>query len=473
MMRPGTRGGVARASRRGRIALPLALLAALGGGAVAADRPDAPAPDLAAEAAPALPRAVTDDMFIPVDRAEAQLGQLLFYDPILSGNRNIACSTCHHPRLGTSDGLALGVGEGGAGIGPDRVVDPDDPPEERVPRNAPGLWNLGAREFTRLFHDGRIEVDTGRPSGMRTPMEDEMLQGFSGPLSAQTMFPVLSQDEMAGHYSENDVSRAARQGLITGTGGAWAILSARVAALPAYADRFRAVYPEIAAGRPIAFTDISNAIAAFMALEWRSDDSPFDAHLRGETPLTGAAARGMALFYGDARCATCHAGPFQTDQSFHAMGVPQIGPGKAARFETHMRDMGRMRVTGRAEDAYRFRTPSLRNVALTAPYGHDGAFATLAGFLRHHADPAAADAGYVPDVTLPAGIGHDDFAQLEDAADRAAILAAVTAPPVPLDDTELAEIEAFLNALTGRAAAAASGPLGIPDTVPSGLPVDR
>ena len=71
-----------------------------------------------------LPRPLTDADFPPVDAAEARLGQLLFYDPILSGNRNISCGTCHHPRFGTSDGLSLGLGEGGAGLGPDRRPDP-------------------------------------------------------------------------------------------------------------------------------------------------------------------------------------------------------------------------------------------------------------------------------------------------------------------------------------------------------------
>ncbi|WP_102107081.1 cytochrome-c peroxidase [Oceaniglobus roseus] len=419
-----------------------------------------------------LPAPVTDDMYLPVDRAEAELGQLLFWDPVLSGNRNISCGTCHHPKFGTGDGLALGVGEGGIGLGPERHVGDKDIPEERVPRNAPALFNLGAKEFTRMFHDGRVEVDAARPSGMRTPMDDEMLAGFSGVLSAQTMFPVLSQDEMAGHYSENEVSRAVRQGIITGEGGAWDLLSQRVAAIPAYRQRFEAVYPEIADGRAIAFTDISNAIAAFIAFEWRSDGAPFDAVLRGAATLDGAAARGMELFYGEAGCSGCHAGPFQTDQDFHAMGVPQFGPGKAARFETHNHDVGRMRVTGRPEDAYAFRTPSLRNVALTAPYGHTGAIAGLSAFLRQHADPKAADREMVLDVFLPAGIGRgDDFIEFDTPGTRAAVLAAVTTPPVSLDEADIADLEAFLATLTDPAAQ--KGRLGIPETVPSGLPVDR
>ncbi|MDJ0826001.1 MAG: cytochrome c peroxidase [Rhodobacter sp.] len=424
-------------------------------------------------AAPAwaeLPAPVTDADYVTVDAAEARLGQLLFYDPILSGNRNIACATCHHPRFGTSDGLSLGLGEGGIGLGPERVADPANLPEQRIPRNAPGLWNLGAHEFTVLFHDGRIEADPGRASGLRTPLEDDMTAGFSGLLSAQTMFPVLSQDEMAGHYGENEVSTAVRQGLITGPGGAWDLIARRVAAVPAYAEAFAAVYPEVAAGRAIAFTDISNAIAAFMAFEWRSDDSPFDAYLRGEpVRASGDWQRGLDLFYGAAGCAGCHAGPFQTDHGFHAMGEVQIGPGKAARFERHARDIGRMRVTGRTEDAYRFRTPSLRNVALTSPYGHAGAYRSLKDFLRAHAGAGAAyDRGQAVLPDLP---GAEDWRVLQDTDELAAIAAAYEARRLTLAEADLEALMAFLVMLTG--AAALEGRLGVPETVPSGLPVDR
>ncbi|MEM6762803.1 MAG: cytochrome c peroxidase, partial [Pseudomonadota bacterium] len=318
---------------------------------------------------PSLPAPLTDADFRPINRAKAQVGQFLFYDPILSGNRNIACAICHHPRFGTGDGLALSLGEGGVGLGPERAVDPQNSPEQRVPRNAQPLFNLGAHEFTTLFHDGRIERDPEHPSGIRTPLGTDMPQGFDTILAAQTMFPVLSPDEMAGHYSENDVSTAVRLGRLTGEGGAWDIIADRVAAIPEYHAMFAAFDPEIAAGRQITFVDVSNAVAAFMEWEWRSDDSPFDAHLAGAEPLSGTALQGLNLFYGDAGCGACHTGPLLTDHQFHAMGAPQLGPGKAKRFEDHRRDDGRMEVTGDPADAFRFRTPSLRNVAITGPWG--------------------------------------------------------------------------------------------------------
>lgn len=152
-----------------------------------------------------LPAPLTDADFPAHPMAEVELGRLLFWDKILSGNKNISCATCHHPRFGTSDGLSLGMGEGGIGLGPDRKPDPSDYPEQRIPRNAPALWNTGARGFTVLFDDGRIEVDHKRPSGFRTPLEDEMVKGFASLLSAQTMFPVLANDEMAGQIGRAHV----------------------------------------------------------------------------------------------------------------------------------------------------------------------------------------------------------------------------------------------------------------------------
>jgi cytochrome c peroxidase len=418
------------------------------------------------------PGPVTDAMFAAADPAEIAVGRLLFWDPILSGNRNISCGTCHHPRFGTSDGVSLDLGEGGVGLGPERVADPANIPEERVPRNAPALFNLGAREFTVLFHDGRVEVDPRRKAGFRTPLEDDMVLDFDGILSAQTMFPVTSPDEMAGHYSESDVSQAVREGIITGPGGVWDILARRVAAVPEYRALFAAAVPEIAAGREIGFTDISNAIGAFMGFEWRSDDSPFDRHLRGEVPLAGPAAAGMELFYGKAGCAGCHSGPFQTDHRFHAMGEPQLGPGKGARFEPHDRDEGRFRVTNDPADLYAFRTPSLRNIALTGPYGHAGAHAALPAFLTAHLDPKAALAGYDRAlVRLPALAGAEDWAVMDDPAELAAIAAAVVTPPVALSPAEIDALYAFLLALTGDTAL--EGRLGVPQTVPSGLKVDR
>ena len=92
--------------------------------------------------------------FLPFDENQAKLGQLLFYDPILSGNRNISCGTCHHHDLHTTDGLSLSLGQGGIGIGDDRVVPENNQTiRKRMPRNSQALFNLGAKEIHQLFND--------------------------------------------------------------------------------------------------------------------------------------------------------------------------------------------------------------------------------------------------------------------------------------------------------------------------------
>ena len=132
-----------------------------------------------------------------------------------------------------------------------------------------------------------------------------------------------------------------------------------------------------------------------------------------------------------------------------------------------------MGKSDRLEDAYRFRTPALRNVALTAPYGHNGAYPTLEGIVRHHLDPIAArDAWETGMARLPEApwLQAIDFVIRDDAREEARQRAKVDIGPVRLSDAEVGELVAFLNALTGRTAR--DRPLGRPERVPSGLPVD-
>ena len=142
---------------------------------------------------------------------QVELGRMLFFDKILSGNRNISCATCHHPTLGTSDGLALPLGEGGEGLGPDRRVTATTPVDGRVPRNSPALYFLGAKEQRRMFHDGRVTVDANQnwESGFWSPAREQLPAGLDNVLAVQAMFPVQSAVEMAGQKGENDIATAA------------------------------------------------------------------------------------------------------------------------------------------------------------------------------------------------------------------------------------------------------------------------
>lgn len=109
------------------------------------------------------------------DAGKVELGRLLFFDKILSGNFNVSCASSHHPLGATGDGLSLPVGEGGVGLGVTRNNGVGSSAvHERVPRNAPPLFNLGVREFRVMFHDGRVAVDHSQPSGFLSPAGDAL-----------------------------------------------------------------------------------------------------------------------------------------------------------------------------------------------------------------------------------------------------------------------------------------------------------
>lgn len=426
-------------------------------------------------AAPALgaefPLPITADDFIRFDARQAAIGQLLFYDKILSGNRNISCGTCHHHDFAGTDGLSLGIGEGGVGVGPKRSAGSGaDRIVKRIPRNAPGLWNLGHKDIRVLFHDGRLERSDIYGNGFNSPAEEWLPEGLSSILAAQAIFPLTAQFEMAGNPKENEVAGAVHDRI----DAAWPILAKRVRTNPEYGAMFIEAFDQIDTPEEVTITEIANAIGAFIGREWQSFDSPFDRWLGGDAAaLSTAELRGASAFYGKAGCATCHSGPLLTDQAFHALALPAIGPGRTRRFDPIARDVGRMGESDALEDAYRFRTPSLRNVALTAPYGHNGAYPTLEGILRHHLDPLGARASWSAELAaLPKipWLAGTDFLIQADAREMARQERAVDIRPVALSEAEIADLLAFLGALTGDSAL--ERPLGRPKRVPSGLPVD-
>lgn len=416
-----------------------------------------------------LPMAVTPTDFPTPGATSVLLGRDLFFDPILSGNGNISCATCHHPALGAGDAMSLSIGEGGVGLGPDRAVDPANRPQARIARNAPSLYNLGAFEFTDLMHDGRVARDADQRFGIRMPEGMALERPVASPLAAQMLLPVVAGDEMLGQPGENPLADRVAAGHIRGLDGAWQMLAQRVSQVPEYRRRFAWI---LGPDEPVHITDIARVIADYITFEFRSTDSPFDAFLRGDDlALDNEQLHGMALFYGKGGCGTCHSGPFQTDHAYHAIGLPQLGPGKG--HGPGYADHGRAAVTGREADRYRFRTPSLRNVTLTAPYGHNGAYARLEDMVRHHLDPLTMLAEYTPDRARLHDVALEvaDTDSLEDFDEWLRIAMAVEIAPVALSDREVTAILAFLAALEDPTAR--SGRLGLPDGVPSGLPPDR
>jgi cytochrome c peroxidase len=444
--------------------------------------------------------------------AKVELGRLLFFDKLTSGNQNIACATCHHPKFATTDGLTLPLGEGPRGLGPERR--PGDSKEEavheRVARNSPALFNLGAKEFTRMFFDGRVETDPQHfyEGGFITPAKWKLPTGLENVLAAQAMFPVNSPTEMAGQKGENRVADAHSLNNASGPGGVWEQIGDRFKEIPEYVDHFKEAFPKIVKeADDITYVLAANAIAAFEAVAFRADQSPFDAYLRGsEDSLSDDAKQGMKLFYGKAGCNECHSGKFQTDHEFHAIAMPQIGPGKEdgwnadywrkTGLKAFPEDFGRGRVTVKPEDKYKFRTPSLRNVALTGPWGHDGAYEDLEAVVRHHLSPVESLNNYFPSEDVLVALDkvleltaegyklnhswlnsnrlegfrkRDTWVQQHPQL-RQLIADANELEPVELTAGEIAQLMAFLESLTDPASKDLLAE--IPLSVPSGLAVD-
>jgi cytochrome c peroxidase len=180
----------------------------------------------------------------------------------------------------------------------------------------------------------------------------------------------------------------------------------KLGAIDGYRAQFEAVF-----GSDVTTDGIAKAIAAFERTVL-SGPSPHDRYVAGErSAMPPAAVRGMRLFNGRARCRTCHGGPMLSDQGFHNIGVGMDRPRP---------DIGREAVTKDPKDRGRFKTPSLRNVALTWPYMHDGSLRTLADVVEFY------DAGGVRNPSL------DIFIM-----------------PLELTDDERKDLVAFLEALTG------------------------
>ena len=422
-------------------------------------------------AAPAFAQTpLSADDFLPADPAQAQIGQLLFYDKVLSGNRNISCGTCHHHDHAGTDGLSLGIGEGGMGVGPNRTIGQGkDLIRKRIPRNAPALWNIGHRDVKVLFHDGRLSVSDLYGNGFNSPAEEWLPRGLDNIVAAQALFPMTAQFEMAGNLGENDITHATQIRIDR----AWPLIAERVAAIPEYVDMFAQAFADVSSPRDITIVHIGNALGAFIISEWTSIDTLYDQHLRNGTPLPPQAAAGKELFFGDAGCSACHSGPLFSDRAFRALGLPAFGPGRTRRFDPIPRDVGRMGKSDRLEDAYRFKTPSLRNVAVTAPYGHNGAYPTLERMIKHHLDPLAErNAWQRSDAALPPAphIAAIDFVIQSDTREMARQSSVLDIDIPSRTQTEIDQIIAFLETLTDPSPY--DRPLGRPETVPSGLPVD-
>ena len=277
----------------------------------------------------------------PLTPQKVELGERLFFDPILSRDGTISCATCHLVDLAFTDGLPLSKGiEGRTGI-----------------RNASSLVNIAYQPL--LFWDG----------GALT-------------LENQVFAPLQDPNEM-----DADLDKVLE----------------RLNQNTEYQQAFQDVFDEDANLRTL-----TQALAAFQRTI-RSGGSPYDEYLAGDEDALGEdAIRGLTLFEGRAACVLCHSGYLLSTNEFENNGIAFANA-----------DSGRARITLQSEDFAKFRVPSLRNVALTGPYMHDGRFATLQDVVAHY--------------------NHGgNQARTQHPVIR----------PLKLSDQEQADLVAFLNSLT-------------------------
>jgi cytochrome c peroxidase len=334
----------------------------------------------AALAADAWPKGLPRDLWEilvppenPVTPEKVALGRRLYYDKRLSRDGTVSCATCHDPAKGFSDGEQVSEGIGG----------------KKGTRNAPTVLNSVFNEFQ--FWDGRVAS-----------------------LEEQAKGPMINPVEM-GMASHDDVVKVVR-------------------GVPEYQQAFKAVF-----GREPGIDDIVAAIATFERTVV-SGDSPFDRFIAGDkSAISESAQRGWTLWNGKARCNTCHpfgsATPNFSDNKFHNIGVAAKGrdfaqvarlaaaekdPAKLA-FHPDFTELGRYVTTKQPKDIGAYKTPGLRDVALTAPYLHDGSEATLLDVVNFY------DKGGEPNPYLDGGI-----------------------VPLKLTEQEKKDLVALMETLTGQ-----------------------
>lgn len=339
---------------------------------------------LSAAEAPKLPQGISGalyEMAVPGAKAppadEVALGEKLFNDKRLSADNTVSCATCHDPKLGFTDGKATSTGIKG----------------QRTTRNSPTVLN--ALFSPVQFWDGRAPT-----------------------LEAQAKLPITNAIEMG--MKDNDA------------------VVAKVRAIPEYVTAFKSVFD-----RAPTIDDLASAIAAFERT-LLSGNSPFDRFIAGDSKAMDASAlRGWALFNGKGRCNSCHAGnrisPLFTDQKFHNIGVAArkqdflalaqkalqvVRTGDQEQIDelaiqTQYSELGRFLVTKSENHIGAFKTPTLRNVAVTGPYMHDGSLTTLWDVMDHY------NKGGEPNPYLDGGMQR-----------------------LALSETEIDDLVAFMGALT-------------------------
>jgi cytochrome c peroxidase len=409
----------------------------------------------------------------PINAKLQNLGRALFFDPILSLHNDNSCAGCHDPSAGFADSQSIAIGvqnvdmiAGASRSGP------------RNQRRSPTIVNTVY--YPKMMWDGRFFAPSGDPFNnsqgftfpppegtTKFPPNDPTVKFLA---IAQAFQPVTQLHEQAGYTGTRGTLGAQWDQFDDGLGDPVpppdasgyrdepirAAVTARMNASRAYRKKFGVVFPDVAAGGPITFTMVAQALGEWEAGMVRAD-APLDAFARGSlAAMTDNQKQGALLFFGKANCVSCHStsgtsNEMFSDFEFHNIGVPQLAPTFGAGLGNFIfdgpgqnEDFGLEEVTHDSADRYKFRTAPLRNLARQPSFFHNGAFTGLAQAIRHHLDVPTSARNYDP----AANKVPKDLRRLGPIEPVLALLDPQVATPLQLTDTEVNQLVDFVgNAL--------------------------
>lgn len=306
----------------------------------------------------------------PYSLDAVKLGKMLFYDPIMSGEKDIACVSCHYPSLGYADAIDLSIGSGGRGLGSNRVRAAD----KRIPlaiRNSSTVVNTGYNGLTNYSQD----LDELFP-----PMTWAVIYR---PLEAQTFGALGNRAHMRGDAYSTELSADS--------------LVVRLRKIQEYVNLFDRAFG--GGMNAVKRENIGKAIAQFER-SLVSRNSAYDRYAMGEKDaLTDQQKRGLVLFFGKANCANCHLGPMFSDFSLYNLG---INSNSKLALDADLGNSGKNL----------YRTPSLRNVVLTAPYMHNGTISSLRDVVEYYnkgvSENPAIPTNQISDKIKPLHLSNDE-----------------------------------------------------------------
>jgi cytochrome c peroxidase len=488
------------------------LLAALLAGCSGSDHPDPAPPPPAASLDAQLTARLAQQGFTgtveqhletrlgrPLDFKMADLGRLLFFDPVTSLHNDNSCAGCHSPSHGYGDTQSIAIGiQNNLLVGPDRQG-------PRNLRRSPIILNAGF--YPALMWNGRFFAPSGDPFdnalGFTFPQPEGTTSFRPGDpairhlLVAQAYIPPTELIEEAGftgirdgldpRYFQFDDGKGDTCPALDATGFRNDPIRSRVVqrlnAIPAYVEKFGEVFSEVRNGAPIDISMFARAIAEYEFI-LKGANAPIDRFARGETgAMTEQEKHGALLFFGKANCVACHAVGGQSNEMFsdfkaHNIGVPQIAPrfgigtgNKLFDGPGEDEDYGLEQVTGLAADRYRFRTSPLRNVALQPAFFHNGAFTRLDDAVRHHLDVLASLRSY---DAKRAGVAPDLATRLAPVERVAAGIDPLLRKPVRLSKQEFVDLVQFVRSgLLDESILPVHACTHVPASLPSGMALPK